>query len=56
MCKFGELLQNVKITSFYIFWDILHRKKESLGQECVKRGLYSSIAKSKQLPQIYLQK
>ena len=26
---------------FYIFWDILDKRKGNLGQECVKRGLLS---------------
>ena len=25
--------------SFDIFWDILDKRKDNLGQECVKRGL-----------------
>ena len=34
--------KNVKIIGFfYIFWDILNKMKDNLGQECVKRKLLS---------------
>ena len=34
--------KNVKIIGFFeIFWDILNKMKDNLGQECVKGGLLS---------------
>ena len=42
MCKFGEVLKNVKIIGFFdIFLHILHNMKEDLGEEHVKRRLLS---------------
>ena len=35
----GKCWKNVKIIGFFqIFWDILNKMKDNLGQECVKRG------------------
>ena len=37
-----QIWENVKIiVFFYIFWDILNKMKDNLGQECVKGGLLS---------------
>ena len=52
----GNCLKNVKIIGFDIFWDILNKMKDNLGQECVKGDLYPSRAKLKQLPLISLEK
>ena len=41
---------------FDIFWDILDRLKDSLGQECVKGSFYPSREKLEQLPLISLEK
>ena len=36
------MLENVKIIGFFdIFWDILNKIKDNLGQECVKGRLLS---------------
>ena len=32
-CKFGKALKNVNILGFYIFWDILDKRKSNLSQE-----------------------
>ena len=41
-CKFGEVLKKCQNYRFFdIFLDILHKMKENLGQEHVKRGLLS---------------
>ena len=38
----GKCWKNVKIIDFfYIFWDILDKRKSNLGQECVKGRLLS---------------
>ena len=41
----GKCSKNVKIIVFYtflyIFWVILNKMKDNLGQECVKGGLLS---------------
>ena len=37
-CKFGKVFekcQNYRFF-FFIFWDILNKMKDNLGQECVK--------------------
>ena len=40
-CKFGKVLEKCQNYRFlYIFWDILDKMKDNLGQECVK-GLLS---------------
>ena len=41
---------------FDIFWDILNKMKDNLGQKCVKGGFYPSKAKLEQLPLISLEK
>ena len=38
-CKFAKVLEKFQKYSFFIFWDILNKKKDNLGQECVKEGL-----------------
>ena len=40
---------------FDIFWDILNKIKNNLGQECVKGGFYRYRAKLKQLSLISLE-
>ena len=41
-CKFGEVLKNCQsYRFFYIFWDILGKRKGVFGQECVKGRLLS---------------
>ena len=41
-CKFGKVLENVKIIGFFeIFWGILNKMKDNLGQECVKWAILS---------------
>ena len=51
-------VKNVKIIRFffYIFLDILYKMKENLGQEHVKRGLYSSREKLEQFSLLSLEK
>ena len=47
MGKFEEVLKNVKIIGFFdIFLDILHKMKENLCQEHVKRELLSFQGKN----------
>ena len=41
---------------FDIFWDILNKIKDNLGQECVEGDFYPSSAKLEQLPLISLEK
>ena len=56
-CKFGKLFENVKIKLFFdIFWDILNKMKDNLGQEYAKGGFYPFRAKIKQFPLISLEK
>ena len=43
------------VEGFYIFWDILNKRKGNLGEECVKRGFYPFRAKLEQLPLISLE-
>ena len=50
------LKKSQKYRFFEIFWDILNKTKDNLGQECVKGGFYSSRAKLEQLPLISLEK
>ena len=39
-CKFGKVLKKCQNYRFFdIFLDILHKMKENLGQEHVKRGV-----------------
>ena len=41
-CKFGKVLEKCQNYWFFeIFWDILNKMKDNLGQECVKGGLLS---------------
>ena len=42
-CKLGKLFEKCQnyIVFFYIFWDILNKMKDNLGQECVKGELLS---------------
>ena len=53
----GKCWKKVKIIGFfYIFWDILNKMKDNLGQKYVKGGFYPSRAKLEQLPLISLEK
>ena len=46
-CKFGEVLKKCQNYRFFdIFLDILHKMKENLGQEHVKRELLSFQGKT----------
>ena len=41
-CKFGKVLEQCQNYRFFeIFWDILNKMKNNLGQECLKEGLPS---------------
>ena len=41
-CKFGKVFEKCQNYRFFdIFWDILNKMKDNLGQECVKGGLLS---------------
>ena len=42
-CKLEKLFEKVKIIQLFvdIFWDILNKMKDNLGQECVKGELLS---------------
>ena len=47
--KFGKLFEKCQnYSSFDIFWDILNKMKDNLGQECVKGGLLSFQGKLKE--------
>ena len=47
MCKFGKVLKNVKIIGFFdICLGMLHKMKENLGTEQVKRGFLSFQGKN----------
>ena len=54
-CKFGKVLEKSQ-NFFDIFWDILNQMKDNLGQECVKRGFYPTMANLDQLSLISLEK
>ena len=52
-----EVLKKIQnYRGFDIFWNILDKRKDNLGQECIKGGFYHSRAKLKQLPLISLEK
>ena len=56
-CKFGKVLENVKIIGFFeIFWDILNKLKDNLGLECVRESFYPSRAKLEQFSLTSLEK
>ena len=55
--KLGKVLEKCQNYSFSdIFWDILNKMKDNLGQESVKGGFYPSRAELEQFPLISLEK
>ena len=55
-CKYGKLFEKCQNYRFFdIFWDILNKMNNNLGQECIKGGFYPSRAKLKQLSLISLE-
>ena len=40
----------------HIFWDILDKMQNNLGQECVKGGIHPSRANFEEMPLIFLEK
>ena len=54
-CRLGKVLKKCQNYGFFdIFWDILNKMKDNLGQECA--GFFPSRAKLEQLPLISLEK
>ena len=50
-CKFGKVFKKRQNYKFFdIFLDILHKMKENLGQEHVKRGFLSFQGKIGKIP------
>ena len=53
----GNCLQNVKIIGFLdIFWDILNKMKDNVGQKCVKGELLSFQGKIETIAHDFLGK